>query len=115
MTRHGRLATAAGCALVGALALAGCGPNEQRGPVTLTTATLEAPARLRIEVPSCNGNPEVTDLDQADDAVTVEVTTTTRREGDDCLDAVTIDLDEPLGDRHLIDGKSGDELAVART
>jgi hypothetical protein len=100
-------------AVAGTLALVGCGPNERRAPVYLTTARLEGAERLVIEVPSCNGEPVITELVQEADGVTVAVTSTTRREGDSCLDGVTIDLDEPLGDRPVIDGTSGNEIAVA--
>jgi hypothetical protein len=65
-----------------------------------------------IEVPSCNGDPVLTELVQEADGVTVAVTSTTRRVGDSCLDIVTIDLDEPLGDRPVIDGTSGNEIEV---
>lgn len=102
-------------ALVGLLVtavLAACGPNEHRGPVRLTTALAVGPAELELEVPSCNGHAEVTELRESDAEVVVEVTSTTYREGDDCLDSIRVTLEQPLGDRRLVDATSGDEIAV---
>ncbi|MDX1659120.1 MAG: hypothetical protein R3343_09900 [Nitriliruptorales bacterium] len=62
---------------------------------------------LSIEVPTCNGEPEVTKLEETNDEVRVEVVSQRQRGGDDCLDGVQVELDRPLGDRALIDVTSG--------
>jgi hypothetical protein len=62
---------------------------------------------LSIEVPTCNGDPEVTMLEETEDEVRVEVVSQRQRGGDDCLDGVQVELDRPLGDRALIDVTSG--------
>lgn len=70
---------------------------------------------LSIEVPTCNGEPEVTLLEEADDEVRVEVVSQGQRGGgDDCLDGVQVELDRPLGDRELIDVTSGRTVRVDR-
>lgn len=75
MTRHKWLLLAVvRVAVAGTLVLGGCGSNERRGPVVLTTATLDGAARLLIEVPSCNGDPVVTELVQESGGVTVAAT-----------------------------------------
>lgn len=67
---------------------------------------------LSIEVPTCNGEPEVTMLEETDDQVRVEVVSQRQRGGDACLDGVRVELDRPLGDRVLIDVTSGRTLQV---
>jgi hypothetical protein len=67
---------------------------------------------LSIEVPTCNGAPEVTMLEESEDEVRVEVVSQRQRGGDDCLDGVQVELDRPLGDRALIDVTSGRTVRV---
>jgi hypothetical protein len=55
--------------------------------------------------------------DQGGCGVTFEGTVTvTARNGtsDGCLDRVVVRLDEPLGDRQLVDGATGQVVAVVR-
>jgi hypothetical protein len=63
-------------------------------------------------VPTCNGEPEVTMLEETEDEVRVEVVSQRQRGGDDCLDGVQVELDRPLGDRALIDVTSGRTVRV---
>ncbi|MFI8633595.1 hypothetical protein ACIGEP_13465 [Microbacterium sp. NPDC077663] len=39
--------------------------------------------------------------------MTITVTATKRSQGDACLDDVRVELDQPLGDRQVIDGATG--------
>lgn len=96
-------------------ALTGCTPAEQRGPVGIDSALAEGPSSIQLGVRSCHGDPEVTVLVETADRVEVEVTSTTYRESDDCLDSLVVDLAAPLGTRELVDATSGDTVRVTRT
>ena len=92
-------------------------PEEStvRGPVEITEATATGGTTLQLHVDSCNGEPEVTVLEQTDDEVRVEITSTTPAPGwggDDCLDGLELSLDAPLGNRALVDLSTGDLVAV---
>jgi hypothetical protein len=111
-------------ALLALLVVMGCGPTgvgdsareTRRGPVSLEgqEAERDGPASLWVTVPSCNGEPEVVEFDERDTAIHLEVVTTqvVRGDRDDCLDAVRIELDEPLGEREVIDAVSGSSLPI---
>lgn len=111
-------------ALILGLGGAACGPvsgsdttpETRRGPVSLEGSEVElvSATELSVTVPSCNGDPEVATLDQLDGTVELEVVTTEVVLGpsDDCLDVVPVVLDEPLGDRELVDTVSGEALPV---
>ena len=93
------------------------GPEEStvRGPVEITEASDAGGARLQLNVGSCNGEPEVTVLEQTDTDVRVEITSTTPAPGwggDACLDGLELTLDAPLGDRPLVDLSTGDTVVV---
>lgn len=94
------------------------GPTEStvRGPVGFGEAALVGDRRLRMNVWSCNGDPEVTALEQTDTEVRLEVTSTVAAPGwpdDGCLDGIEVTLDAPLGARALIDLTTGDTVPVA--
>jgi hypothetical protein len=120
--------TAAVVGIVVALALAGCGtpddgaggaiglPETRRGPVSLegSEPALVLPHELSLDVPSCHGAPELTQLLEDPDTVRLEVVTTqvVRGDSDDCLDGLAVVLEEPLGERDVVDLVSGATLAV---
>lgn len=65
---------------------------------------------LQLIVGSCNGDPEVTALEETADEVRIEVTSTIPAPGwggDGCLDSFDVVLDAPLGDRRLVDLTTG--------
>ncbi len=105
-------------AAVGLLALtltAGCadsGHETNRGPTELAEARLSAPAILEVGVMSCNGDPEITELTEEAHRVGVEVTSTVTDPGDSCMDLVEVVLQDPLGERDLVDVTSGRTLEV---
>lgn len=113
-----RVACAVVVAVAATLPATGCRPDEWRGPVEIVDAYPEAytypegVTSLELYVNTCHGDPEVTSLVQEADRVEVEVTSTSRRAGDGCLDAVVLELDAPLGDRPLVDGSTGDPVQV---
>lgn len=93
------------------------GPAE--ATVRTTVPVVEAYAAvgptLELVPASCNGDPQVTALEETSDAVRVEVTATVPAPGwggEDCLDAFTIVLEAPLGERTLVDLSTGHVVEV---
>lgn len=113
---HGR-ARLVGAVLAVAL-LGACDPTVSRGPVALEPpfdeVIVEHERRLLVTLPSCNGDPVVTTIDERDDEVAIEVVTTVRPEGDACADGIAIELVRPLGTRRVVDLVSGNELRLVR-
>jgi hypothetical protein len=87
-----------------------------RNAVDIVEAELRDDGSLVLEVASCNGDPAASVLEQNDQQVRVEVvaSTTPYRGGQDCLDVVEIALQEPLGERALVDAHTDDEVSVRR-
>lgn len=63
-------------------------------------------------VPSCNGDPVLDEIAEEPDVVRLRVVSTVTNPGDACLDSLEVELDEPLGDRDLIDMTSGAQIHV---
>ena len=102
--------------LVAALIL-GCGPfggADGREPVSLAgwDVAVVAGDTLELTLPSCLGQPRLTGITQDDEAVTVEVVTTVAGEGPACADVLRVELDEPLGDRQVVDATSGEAMRI---
>lgn len=87
-----------------------------RGPVAyeVPEASSDDGVTWWLSVPSCNGDPVLSELIQGEDEVGVEVTTTTGS-GLDCADEISFTLDEPLGDRTMRDLVSGNAFIVCGT
>lgn len=65
---------------------------------------------LQVNAGSCNGEPEITVLEETADEVRVEITATVPAPGwggNACLDTVVVPLAEPLGERALVDLTTG--------
>ncbi|MFN2344424.1 MAG: hypothetical protein ABR616_01745 [Dermatophilaceae bacterium] len=98
--------------------LVGCGVGTQteRGPVSLADGQVSqvGPQELVVDVPSCNGDPEVDELVEDDGEVRIRVVTTMVVSGDrdSCADSLEVALQQPLGDRDVIDAESGGTLRV---
>ncbi|MDJ1114931.1 hypothetical protein [Microbacterium dauci] len=60
-----------------------------------------------VLIGTCPGDPVAT-VEEDDETVTIAVTSTLRSPGDACLDSLEIPLDQPLGDRDVIDGATGE-------
>ncbi|WP_062386968.1 hypothetical protein [Demequina iriomotensis] len=97
--------------LVGSLlVLAGCAasePTEVRGPVPIVGWSNGGDVQI-VDIDTCNGDP-VAEVVETDTTVTITVTSTKRDPGDACLDNLEVELDSDLGDRHVIDGVTGEE------
>lgn len=109
---------AGGIVLAVCLAPTGCSPSDaptsRRGPVSLqnSEAVASGPRSINLEVPSCNGDPVLEELVEESEVVRLRIVTTQSDPGDACLDSLEVELEEPLGDRDLIDMTSGTELQV---
>ncbi len=91
-----------------------------RGAVMLQQASYgyssENPQRLVLGVSVCLGGPKVTSLRETDHVVEVKVIAFTRpfQGSPGCADGVVVHLQEPLGDRTVIDGHTGQRVSVTR-
>lgn len=95
-----------------AAASAGCG-SDRSGTAEIVDATLEAPERISLSVKTCNAAlyPLVGEFD---DRIIVRIDYTDYRPGNDCMDVARVELRAPIGDRKLIDGKTGNAVALER-
>ena len=90
--------------LLAACSTSTAGPQIVAGYVSVDGLTIE------LEVDTCNAN-LVADVTES--AATVEVVVAAANDtGDDCLDGIAITLEEPLGDRDLIDRSDGETVQV---
>jgi hypothetical protein len=110
--RRGRR-EAASSVLVAVGLFAACSSGPSRGPVNLTEAILVNPTTISFGVPSCNGEPEVSRLDETATEVRIEVVSTVYPEGDSCADSIRVELEEPLGDREVIDLGGSSRMGVS--
>lgn len=67
---------------------------------------------LQVMVESCQGDPEISAVEEADTEVRVAMISTTYVSfgTEVCRDSVIVELDEPLGDRAVIDALTGQAL-----
>ena len=99
-------------ALALVVVLSACAPRE---PVEIFRASV-APAsdgkELRVELDSCNQDYQVA-VEEGSDMVTLRATAKRTMGGrGSCTDAATVPLSEPLEDRQLVDGHTGETIAV---
>ncbi len=116
-SRRMRLRRLAAAALVGLALSAGCtalpGPDSRRGPTRLGDEYhLSDGTTLDVAVQSCNGDPELAELEETETEVRIQVVATTYRDTDDCLDSIQIKLTAPVGDRAVIDVTTGNRLSA---
>lgn len=64
---------------------------------------------LTSRIDGCEGDLETT-LEESDGEVVITVVSTTRSSDDGGRNPVTVVLSQPLGDRQVVDGKTGDEV-----
>lgn len=89
--------------------------QSERRPVTPTAANLASPTELVVDVPSCNGDPVVDELEEDEEQVRIRIVTTVPDSGDDCLDGLVVTLDDPLDNRTFIDLDTGQPIDVNRS
>lgn len=67
---------------------------------------------LTVSVNTCNAHPRVAVV-EGEQVITLAVQADPQPVGaDDCADSISVELGAPLGDRRVIDGATGEELAV---
>lgn len=86
------------------------GGGAWRSGVSIRDVKLAAPDTLILAVESCHGAPRVAMSHETDVDVLVKIISfsTPQHGGLDCLDSVNVYLEEPLGDRSVVDMHSGD-------
>ena len=96
------------------LVFIGRGGYTGRGEVRVMHANWHSPQRLDLVVASCNRNPGVSQLRESDVDVQVKVKVDSdfRWSGGDCADIVEVRLQEPLGDRAIIDKHTGKSVSI---
>ena len=92
----------------------GRGGHRSGGEVEVVEAMLHSPQKLELIVASCNRNPKASLLRESDVDVQVRVKADSdfRLGEGDCLDGVEVHLQEPLGDRTVIDKHTGKSVSV---
>lgn len=94
------------------LTLVACSPGRGEVPISEARADGETSSVLELGVSSCNGDPDA-EVTETPDAITVTVTADLPgSNSDDCADGMTIPLSEPLGQRKVVDGATGQTLDI---
>ena len=87
-----------------------CSVSLVAAPVDISFALLDYPDdQLRLVVDACTSGDVNVSVDETSSVVTVEVRAKVRRNADCGYEALAI-LNEPLGDRLLIDGFDGEMI-----
>ena len=115
-----KLLLVAAVVVIGLTALAvwlilGLNGYTSRGEVDVMEAEFRSPDRLTLIVASCNKNPKISLLQETDVDVQVKVVADSElfpQSGEDCLDIVEVQLQEPLGDRVVVDRHTGRLVSV---
>ena len=86
------------------------GGGAWRSGVSIRDVKLAAPDTVILAVESCHGSPRVAMSHETDVDVLVKIVSfsTPVHGGLDCLDSVNVYLEEPLGDRSVVDMHSGE-------
>ncbi len=89
--------------------------NVGRQEVSVREAWLESPDRLVFTADTCNENPEASLLRETDAEVQVLMSADSypfRQSYPDCVEAITVQLRSPLGDRIVVDRHTGRVVSV---
>ena len=108
------LLVAAGAAAITATLVARSLFLEDRRTAEILEARLEGPSTLVLTVSACNAGSNEVDLVERRSEVVLTVTTDDPVGGDDCADGVTVALEDPLGDRRIVDGGTGEAVELTR-
>ncbi len=89
--------------------------NAGRREVSVREVWLDSPDRLVFTADTCNENPEVSLLGETDAEVRVLMSADSypfRQSYPDCVEAITVQLRAPLGDRVVVDQHTGRVVSV---
>ena len=81
-------------------------------PTRVVRGTVESPSRVVLLVASCNKSPTAEVREEADAVTVTAYAARSGSNGSDCVDAVTVQLHAPLGDRRMLDGSTGLPIRV---
>lgn len=87
----------------------GCGARRD---AEIFGAELRGDRTLLLRIDACNADENRVSATEEQDLVMISVSTDDPPGGDDCGDAVIVELVDPLGDRLLVDGKTGEPVEV---
>ena len=91
--------------------------NVERQEVRVREARLESPDTLVLSADTCNENPEVSVLQETDEEVQVLMRADAypfRQSYPDCVEAITVQLESPLGNRVVVDKHTGRVVSVTQ-
>lgn len=72
-----------------------------------------ADLELGLAVDSCEATEIITRVDERMDEISILVSTRGADDGPDCVDAATVQLNEPLGSRIVIDESTGKAVEIS--
>lgn len=85
--------------------------DADRQAVVVLSGTVQPSGELTVSVESCQGDPEVS-VEETDRAVRIEVVATVHAVGPACADGAAVPLEQPLGERSLVDTHTGETVEV---
>lgn len=98
-------------AATGVVLLAAC--SDGRREASISDAQVGDDDRtLILSVGACNADDNRAEVVESEREIVVTVTTDDGVGGDDCADGVTVTLTRPLAGRQIVDGSTGESVAV---
>ena len=110
LTRHQVLATAAALAVT----LLGCSETTSQEAPVFGGYLGDDKHLVHLSVGACHPDRTDTEVHETSDEVRVLVTVTEPDENVDCGTEVTLNLDEPLGDREVVDASTDKTVEISR-
>lgn len=83
-----------------------------RRDAEIVEAELRGDRTLVLQIDACNADENQVSATEEQELVTISVSTDDPPGGDDCGDLVIVELADPLGDRLLVDEKTGEPVEV---
>lgn len=83
-----------------------------RRDAEIVDAELRGDWTLVLQIDACNADENRVSATEEQELVTISVSTDDPPGGDDCGDLVIVELADPLGDRLLVDEKTGEPVEV---
>lgn len=85
--------------------------DADRHAVEVLSGKVQPSGELTVSVDACQGAPEVS-VTETEQAVRIEVVATVHAAGPACADGVPVPLEQPLGERPLVDAHTGGTVEV---
>ena len=98
-------------AVAAALLVAGCAPGTEDARIIGASLAADG-VTLGLSVDVCARPILEVDVVESPDEVAISLTTTSDPDGDACASSQAVTLQEPLGDRAVVDISTGDEVEV---